>query len=66
MSSEKAKKKTTEKNTKSTNKTTSKKTVAENVVGKGSLLYVDYIIKTKRDGKVFDCTMEDVARKEGI
>jgi len=71
MSSEKAKKKATEKKAKPTKATASKKrvakkTIAENVVGKGSLLYVDYIIKTKRDGKVFDCTMEDVARKEGI
>lgn len=71
MSSEKAKKNTTEKKTKSMKKTagkksTAKKTVAEDVVGEGSLLYVDYTIKTKRDGTVFDCTMEDVARKEGI
>ena len=71
MSNEKAKKKTTKKETKSTKKTTGKKSAAkkpvvENVVSEGSLLYVDYTIKTKRDGKVFDCTMEDVAREEGM
>jgi len=66
VSSEKVKKKTTEKKAKTTKKSAAKKTVVENVVGEGSLLYVDYIIKTKRDGRVFDCTMEDVARKEGI
>ena len=71
MSSEKTEKNTAKKEAKPTKATASKKsaakkTMAENVVGKDSLLYVDYIIKTKRDGKVFDCTMEDVARKEGI
>ncbi|MFX1369261.1 MAG: FKBP-type peptidyl-prolyl cis-trans isomerase [Promethearchaeota archaeon] len=78
MSGEKAKKKatkkpakkTTKKSTKdSTKKTSAKKATkskVEAVVKEGSLVYVDYVGKTRADGKVFDLTLEDVAKKEGL
>ena len=82
MSSDKAKKKTakkpakktTKKSTKaSTKKTTAKMTTkktakpkAETIVKEGSLIYVDYVGRTRADGKVFDLTLEDVAKKEGL
>lgn len=78
MSGEKAKKKATkkpaEKTTKKSPKDSTKKTSAkkatksqvETVVNEGSLIYVDYVGKTRADGKVFDLTLEDVAKKEGL
>ncbi len=78
MSSEKAKKKATKKPAKktakkapkdSTKKTSAKKTTkskVETVVKEGSLIYVDYVGKTRADGKIFDLTLEDVAKKEGL
>ncbi len=48
--------------------TTRKKTTkkVENVVKEKSLIYLDYIAKTKEDGKIFDLTLEEVAKEEGI
>jgi len=46
-------------------KAAAKKTV-ETVVGDKSLVYIDYVGKTKEDGKVFDLTMEEDAKKEGL
>ncbi|NHI83914.1 MAG: hypothetical protein EAX81_06405 [Candidatus Thorarchaeota archaeon] len=73
MSDKKDEKKTTKKSKKTTEKpakaTIKKKTVAkkaEDVVKEGSLIYVDYIGRTKGDGKVFDLTIEEVAKKEGL
>ncbi len=43
-------------------KTTSKATMQETVVGEKSLVYIDYTGKTKDDGKVFDTTLEGVAK----
>ncbi len=36
------------------------------VVKKDSLVYVDYVARTKDDNEIFDLTLEDVARQEGI
>lgn len=36
------------------------------MVSDGSLVYVDYIAKTKDDGRIFDLTIEEVAKKEGL
>lgn len=69
MSSDKAKKKTAKKPAKKSTKATTKKTAkpkAETVVKEGSLIYVDYVGKTRADGKIFDLTLEDVAKKEGL
>lgn len=60
---EPAKKKTTPKKT-TTKKTT--KNVDESVVGEKSLVYIDYVGKTKEDGRIFDLTLEEVAKKEGL
>ncbi|TFG13088.1 peptidylprolyl isomerase [Candidatus Thorarchaeota archaeon] len=49
---------------KSGKKKTSKK--SENVVKENSLVYVDYVGRTKEDGEVFDLTLEDVAKEEGV
>ncbi|NWF94934.1 MAG: FKBP-type peptidyl-prolyl cis-trans isomerase [Candidatus Thorarchaeota archaeon] len=38
----------------------------EGTVSKGSLIYLDYVGRTKEDGQVFDLTLEDVAKAEGI
>jgi peptidylprolyl isomerase len=38
----------------------------ESVVGEKSLVYIDYVAKTKEDNKIFDVTMEDVAKSEGL
>jgi FKBP-type peptidyl-prolyl cis-trans isomerase 2 len=62
MPEEKSKKKTTKK----TKKTTKAKKAVEDVVEQGSLIYVDYVGRTKDDGKVFDLTLEDVAKEEGL
>ena len=79
MSGDKAKKttkkpakkaKTTEKKkaTKTASKTTKKdaKPKAETVVKKDSLIYVDYVGRTKDDGRIFDLTLEEVAKEEGL
>ena len=62
MSDKKAPKKAGKKPAKKTGKTTTKKIVVE----KGSLIYVDYVGRTKKDGLVFDLTLEEVAKKEGL
>ncbi|MFW9795238.1 MAG: FKBP-type peptidyl-prolyl cis-trans isomerase, partial [Candidatus Thorarchaeota archaeon] len=46
-------------------KTTAKKK-AETIVGKDSLIYVDYSATTKDNGVVFDTTMMEVAKDSGI
>ncbi len=60
MSKEKTEKKPTKK------KKTSPKGTDEEIVGEKSLVLIDYVAKTKDDGKVFDLTMEDVAKEEGL
>ena len=62
MPDEKPKKKTAKKTTKTTKVSKS----AEEVVEQGSLIYIDYVGRTKDDGKVFDLTLEDVAKEEGL
>ena len=57
-----AKKKPAEKKT--TKKSSQKK--VETVVGKDSLIYVDYSATTKDDGVVFDTTMREVAMDSQI
>jgi peptidylprolyl isomerase/FKBP-type peptidyl-prolyl cis-trans isomerase SlyD len=37
-----------------------------NVVSDGNLIYIDYVARTKEDGKIFDLTLEEVAKKEGL
>ncbi len=69
MSKKKATKTTAKKKAKKEAKTTKKKATkkkVENVVKDGSLIYVDYIAKTKDDGKIFDLTLEGVAKEEGL
>ena len=61
--SEKEEKKETEPEKKTTKKTT-KKTEAK--VKKGSLVYVDYVGRIKEDNEIFDLTIEEVAKKEGV
>ncbi len=63
MSDDKSKKKSTKTTTK---KTTKAKTTTSSVVEQGSLIYVDYVGRTKDDGKVFDLTLEEVAKEEGL
>jgi len=43
-------------------KAAAKKTV-ETVVEDKSLVYIDYVGRTKEDGKVFDLTMEEDAKR---
>jgi FKBP-type peptidyl-prolyl cis-trans isomerase 2 len=38
----------------------------ETTVKEGSLIYVDYVAKTKNDGMIFDLTIEEVARAENL
>ncbi len=47
-------------------KKTAKKAKVETVVRENSLVYVDYVGRTKDDGEVFDTTLEDVARENGL
>ncbi|MFW9919028.1 MAG: FKBP-type peptidyl-prolyl cis-trans isomerase [Candidatus Thorarchaeota archaeon] len=49
-----------------TKTTAAKKAKAENVVGEQSLVYIDYTGKTKDDGKVFDTTLEEVAKANDL
>ncbi|MHA1771264.1 MAG: FKBP-type peptidyl-prolyl cis-trans isomerase [Candidatus Thorarchaeota archaeon] len=58
MSEKEEKKETTPK------KKTTKKT--ETKVKKGSLVYVDYVGRIKEDNEIFDLTIEEVAKKEGV
>ncbi len=55
--SEKKPKKSSEKSS----KTKTEKTVKDN-----SLIYVDYVARTKEEGQIFDLTNEDVAKNEGL
>lgn len=36
------------------------------IVKENSLVYVDYVGRTKEEGEIFDLTLEDVAKEEGI
>ncbi|MHA2379508.1 MAG: FKBP-type peptidyl-prolyl cis-trans isomerase [Candidatus Thorarchaeota archaeon] len=69
MSEKKAKKKTTTKKAKPKPKKTSTKAPrkkAEEAVKEGSLIYVDYVARVKDDGTIFDLTLEEVAKQEGL
>jgi FKBP-type peptidyl-prolyl cis-trans isomerase 2 len=46
-------------------KKSTKKDEAE-IVEENGLVYVDYVGRTKEDGEIFDLTLEDVAKEEGI
>jgi len=59
-------KKATPKKTKAKTKSASEKKKAPPVVKKGSLIYLDYVARTKEDGEIFDLTIEDVAKEEGV
>lgn len=61
---EPAKKKPTKKTP--AKKKPTKKADGETVVGEKSLVYIDYVGKTKEDGRIFDLTLEEVAKKEGL
>jgi FKBP-type peptidyl-prolyl cis-trans isomerase 2 len=63
MSEKKAKKTKAKKTTK---KAAPKKKKAETTVKEGSLIYVDYVARLKEDGSIFDLTLEDVAKEEGL
>ncbi len=64
----KSKKKPAEKKKPAAKKTTKKttETKGDAVVGKESLIYVDYSATTKDDGVVFDTTMIEVAKESNI
>ncbi|MFW9927539.1 MAG: FKBP-type peptidyl-prolyl cis-trans isomerase [Candidatus Thorarchaeota archaeon] len=64
----KSKKKPAEKKKPAAKKTTKKttETKGDTVVGKESLIYVDYSATTKDDGVVFDTTMIEVAKESNI
>jgi FKBP-type peptidyl-prolyl cis-trans isomerase 2 len=71
MSEKKAKKTKAEKTTKKaapkkTAKKTTPKKKSETSVKEGSLIYVDYVARIKDDGSIFDLTLEDVAKAEGL
>ncbi len=66
MPDDKPKKETSKKSETKTAKTTTTKKATKDVVEKGSLIYVDYVGRTKNDGKVFDLTLEEVAKEEGL
>ena len=67
MPEEKKKKTASKKSaTKNTTKRTTRKPKVETEVKKGSLIYLDYVARTKEDGEIFDLTMEDVAKREGV
>jgi FKBP-type peptidyl-prolyl cis-trans isomerase 2 len=63
MSEDDGQEKSTEKKAK---KTAGKKSKASTTVGEKSLVYIDYVGKTKDDGKIFDLTDEEVAKEEGL
>jgi peptidylprolyl isomerase len=67
MSEKKTAKKTTKKTTKAA--TAAKKstaTKAETEVGDKSMVYLDFVAKTKDDGIVYDTTLLEVAKEEGL
>jgi FKBP-type peptidyl-prolyl cis-trans isomerase 2 len=70
MSKKKSKKTAAKKTTKkkaTTKKATPKKTKKkETAVKEGSLIYVDYVARTKDDGMIFDLTLEEVAKAENL
>jgi FKBP-type peptidyl-prolyl cis-trans isomerase 2 len=55
-----------EKKSKKSSKKTSKKSKTEKTVKDNSLIYVDYVAKTKEEEQIFDLTIEDVAKDEGL
>jgi peptidylprolyl isomerase len=65
-----ATKATEKKVTKKAAKTTGKKTTtaekAESVVADKSMVYLDFVARTKGDSIVYDTTLMDVAKKEGL
>jgi FKBP-type peptidyl-prolyl cis-trans isomerase 2 len=63
MTEDEGKEKADEKKAK---KKASKKSKASTTVDEKSLVYIDYVAKTKDDGRVFDLTEEDVAKEEGL
>ncbi len=67
MSDDKPEKKTKKKTAakKTTKKSTTSKKAADTVES-GSLIYLDYVAKSKEDGKIFDLTLEEVAKEEGL
>jgi FKBP-type peptidyl-prolyl cis-trans isomerase 2 len=44
----------------------SKKKSSKEIIEAGTLAYVDYVGRTKDDGTIFDLTIEDVAKEEGL
>ena len=44
----------------------SKKKDSDDTIKQGTLLYVDYVGRTKEDGKIFDLTIEELAKEEGL
>lgn len=44
----------------------SKKKDSNDTVEQGTLLYVDYVGRTKEDGVIFDLTIEEIAKEEGL
>ena len=63
-----AAKKTTKKKAapKKTTEKTAPKKKKETTVMEGSLIYVDYVARTKDDGMIFDLTLEEVAKAENL
>ncbi len=51
---------------KKSQKATKKTQSTEKIVKDKSLVYLDYVARTKDDGKIFDLTLEEVAKEEGI
>ncbi|MFW9943605.1 MAG: FKBP-type peptidyl-prolyl cis-trans isomerase [Candidatus Sifarchaeia archaeon] len=70
MSDKKAKKKTTTKKAKKAPKKKPAKKApkkkGDEAVEEGSLIYVDYVARVKDDGTIFDLTIEEVAKQEGL
>jgi len=59
-------KKATKKAAKTTGKETTTAKKAETVVADKSMVYLDFVAKTKEDSIVYDTTLIDVAKKEGL
>lgn len=55
-----------QKTTKKKSATKKKTKKGEDVVSEKSLVYVDYVGRTKEDGKIFDLTVEEIAKEEGL
>lgn len=47
-------------------KSKSKKKGSKDIIEEGTLVYVDYVGRTKEDGVIFDLTVEEVAKEEGL